>query len=209
MEEKLIPLLITLLSVTNPVGNMAIFAGLTAYKTEAESKRIARNAFFAILIILTTIVWLGDFILKIFGITLPSFEIAGGIIIAIMGVSMLHSRTSGIAHSEDENEEAQQKEAIAIVPVAIPLVAGPGAIATLTVAVSHFPSLQGRLMLSGVCLAISLVIWFFLHFAPYFSHKLGMIGVNIVIRIMGIILTALAIEMISKGALEVFPALAS
>ncbi|BDD12816.1 UPF0056 inner membrane protein (plasmid) [Fulvitalea axinellae] len=205
--EDLITFGVALLSITNPVGNMAIFSGMTAYKNEADVRSIAFKAGIAILIIMLAVIWSGDYILEFFGITLPSFEAAGGLIVGMMGLSMLQSKTSSISHSKSDEEEAEQKDSIAIVPVAIPLIAGPGTIATILVWLPKFPSPQERLVLSLVCAGTTILIWLFLHFSNYLSGRLGIIGINVVIRLMGIILTALAFGMLAKGLTGLFPIL--
>jgi multiple antibiotic resistance protein len=119
-KAEIITFTIAMLAITNPIGNLAIFASLTGDKSLEEKKHAAFIAGVAILIILIIVTWTGDLLLKAFGIDIASFETAGGLIIALMGLSMLHAKTSEIHHTKDEHEDAKTKQSIAVVPIAIP-----------------------------------------------------------------------------------------
>jgi multiple antibiotic resistance protein len=121
---------------------------------------------------------------------------------------MLHSHTSSMAHKEEEGEEAKLKESIAVVPMAIPIVAGPGAITTVINTTNQFPSIYDRLLISGICLGVTVVLWLCLRFAAPISKRLGVTGINLVTRIMGMVLTALAFQMLAAGLKELLPGLA-
>ncbi len=124
-KAEIITFTIAMLAITNPIGNLAIFASLTGDKSLLEKRKIAFVAGIAILIILIIVTWSGDLLLRDFGIDIASFEIAGGLIIALMGLSMLHAKTSGIHHTKDENEDAKTKNSVSVVPIAIPPVVRP------------------------------------------------------------------------------------
>jgi len=106
-KAEIVTFIIAMLAITNPIGNMAIFAGLTGDKTLEEKRKAALIAGIAIFIILIIVTWTGNLILKAFGIDIASFETAGGLIIALMGISMLHAKTSEIHHTTEENESAK------------------------------------------------------------------------------------------------------
>lgn len=122
-NAEIVTFIIAMPAITNPIGNMAIFAGLTGDKTLEEKRHSALVAAIAILIIFILVTWSGDLILKAFGIA--SFETAGGLIIALMGLSMLHAKTSSIHHNADEAEDAKIKTSVAVAPIAIPPVVKP------------------------------------------------------------------------------------
>lgn len=207
-KAEIITFTIAILAITNPIGNLAIFASLTANRSQEEKKRTAYVAAIAIIIILLLVVWTGDLILRAFGISISAFETAGGMIIALMGLSMLHAKTSEIHHSKDEHEEAKTKDSVAVVPIAIPIVAGPGAITTIIVHTHDYVSIEDKLMYSGVCIGISLLLFIGFYFSAPVSRLLGVAGVNIVTRIMGIILAAIAFQMIGSGLQGLLPGLA-
>ena len=190
---------VSMVAVTNPIGNLAIFAGLTAERAAAERRRTAITCAIAVLIIFLAVAWAGDLILKAFGITVWAFEGAGGLIVLLLGLAMLHSRTSAMHHTKEEAEEAQTKDDIGVVPMAIPIVAGPGALTTIIIQGSKFPSVADRIEMSIVGLGISALILVAFLSSGYISRVLGTAGINIVTRIMGIILAAIGFGMIGAA----------
>jgi multiple antibiotic resistance protein len=191
---------VAMLAVTNPIGNLAIFAGLTASRSEAERRATAVTCAVAVLILFLAVTWVGDLILKGFGITLPAFEGAGGLIVLLLGLSMLHSKTSPMHHTQAEADEAESKDSIGVVPMAIPIVAGPGALTTIIIQGSKFPDLASRVEMSLVGLGISVLILGAFLASSVISRWLGTAGINIVTRIMGIILAAIGVGMIGSAA---------
>ncbi|MEQ9619543.1 MAG: MarC family protein [Deltaproteobacteria bacterium] len=204
-EAQIATFAVAMLAITNPIGNLAIFAGLTGDKTAEEKKKTAFVAGLAILIILIIVTWSGELILKAFGINIAAFETAGGLIIALIGLSMLHAKTSGIHHSPEEHEEAKTKDSVAVVPIAIPIVAGPGAITTIVVQVQKSGTIEDKIVITVVSIAISLLLWLCFYFSGPVSRLLGVTGINIVTRIMGIILAAIAFQMLASGLRTLFP----
>jgi MarC family membrane protein len=207
-KTELVTFAIAMLAITNPIGNLAIFASMTGSKSLAEKKKTAFVAGVAITIILLVVTWTGGLLLRAFGINIASFETAGGVIIALMGISMLHAKTSKIHHTKDEQEEAETKDSVAVVPIAIPIVAGPGAITTIIVFTHKYGTLEDKGLISIVCLGIALLLWICFYFSAPVSRALGVSGINIVTRIMGIILTAIAFGMITDGLKSLLPGLA-
>ena len=207
-EAEITTFAVAMLAITNPIGNLAIFAGLTGDKTTEEKKKTAFVAGLAILIILIIVTWSGELILQAFGIDIAAFETAGGLIIALIGLSMLHAKTSGIHHSPEEREEAKTKDSVAVVPIAIPIVAGPGAITTIVVQVQKSGTIEDKLIITVVSIAIAFLLWLCFYFSGPVSRLLGVTGINIVTRIMGIILAAIAFQMLANGLKTLYPGLA-
>lgn len=207
-KAELITFVIAMLAITNPIGNLAIFASLTADKTTQEKRKTALVAGFAILIILILVTWTGDLLLRAFGIDIASFETAGGLIIALMGISMLHAKTSPIHHGEKDQADAEVKTNVAVVPIAIPIVAGPGAITTIVVNTHHYHTFDDKLLISAVSIVIALILWIAFYFSAPVSRLMGPSGINIVTRIMGIILASIAFGMMASGFKALFPGLA-
>jgi multiple antibiotic resistance protein len=195
---------VAMVAVTNPVGNLAIFAGLTAERSQDARRRTAITCALAVLVIFLVVTWGGNLILKAFGITVWAFEGAGGLIVLLLGLAMLHSKTSQMHHTKEEADEAQSKEDIGVVPLAIPIVAGPGALTTIIIQGSKFPTVADRIEMSLVGLGISLLILIAFLSSDLVSRFLGTAGINIVTRIMGIILAAIGVDMIGAAAKAVF-----
>jgi multiple antibiotic resistance protein len=199
---------VALLTIANPIGAVAIFSGLAGDRPEGEQKAMAHATGVAVAVILLLVTWLGSEMLNVFGVTTAGLQVAGGVIIALLGLSMLHSQTSSMAHKEEEGEEAKLKESIAVVPMAIPIVAGPGAITTVINATNQLSSVYDRLLISGICVIVSVILWVCLSFAAPISRRFGVTGINLVTRIMGMVLTALAFQMLAEGLKELLPGLA-
>jgi multiple antibiotic resistance protein len=122
-----------------------------------------------------------------------------------MAISMLQARTSRAAHTSDEAEETTDRETIAVVPLAIPLLSGPGAISTVIVYAYKAKGPLAYLITSAGIVLIGLSIYLSLLAAPFITKKLGKTGINIVTRIMGLILAAIAVEFITTGIKNIFP----
>ncbi len=206
--DHIITFAVTLITITNPLGALAIFAGISADRSDAERNQLAVKTAMAVAVILITVTWLGKWLLEGFGVTPSGLQVAGGVIIALFGLSMLQAKTSEMAHNEEEGAEAQSKDSIAVVPMAIPVIAGPGAITTVILATHNFPSFEAKLVISAICIAVSVVIWLCLHFSSAISRKLGVAGMNVMSRLMGMVLAAIAFEMLTDGLKKLLPGLA-
>ncbi len=198
-----------LFTITNPLGSTALFASMTADLDAAEQRATARQSALAIAIVLLVVLWAGHYLLKFFGITVPALETAGGIIVLGLGLSMLHNQKSPQSHSKEEHAAAEKKDSIAVVPVAIPIVAGPGAI---TAVLLHSGKIGGHLMtmvgLSAVCVSFGVLFWLCFRYAGKISALVGVNGIAIVTRIMGMVLAAIACTMIANGLKDLLPGLA-
>jgi len=205
---------IAMLAITNPFGNLAIFLSLTEDKSVHEQKRIALSCTLGVIIILVVTIWLGDTIIRIFGISPAAFEVAGALIIILLGLSMLNMHEgsssklhSNLHYSKTEHETSQSSNSIAIVPLAIPLIAGPGTMTTIIIHSQNVHSIPNRLILTGITLILSAIIASCLYFAPWFGKLLGKSGIRITTRIMGLVLIAIAFNMFGNGLLKMFPGL--
>jgi len=199
--------LAAMISITNPIGIIPIFVALTEGQPKQEQHRTALRTSLAFAIILIITLFAGEPILRFFGITVSSFKVAGGIIILLMAISMVHGRVSGTKHTKEESEDAADRESLAIVPLCIPLLAGPGAISTVIVYSHQGSSVVHYLLLSGELIVVALLIWLCLNAAPYIAKLFGRIGINVVTRIMGLILAAIGVEFIVDGLIVMFPGL--
>jgi multiple antibiotic resistance protein len=195
-----------LFAVANPIGNLPLYLGLIAGKTAKENTRTITTTAIAFSIILCVSLFLGEAILDAFGITVDSFRVAGGFLIFLMGLNMLHAKSSVATHTKEEHQEAQQADSIAIVPLAIPILAGPGTISTVIVYAHNSPSLVDKMTEVSVIVALAVVIYVLYRSAPLINRALGKTGMNIVTRIMGLITMAIAVQFMADGLKALFPA---
>jgi multiple antibiotic resistance protein len=199
---------VALLAIMNPIGNIPLFLAMTEGNDPVQRRRTALVTALAVMVTLLIVAMAGDDILEMFGITIDDLRIAGGLVVLLIGISMLHSETSGIHNSAAETEEGRHKASAAIVPLAIPLTAGPGAMATVIV---YAKSARGPLdyaSLAAAVAAASFVTYLAFRAGTTVQRALGVAGMNIMVRIMGLLLASIAVGMIGAGLKGVFPALA-
>jgi multiple antibiotic resistance protein len=207
MSSEFVKFAAALFAILNPFGNTAIFLSVTADRSSAERHRIALITAAAVLVTLLAAAVVGEEILALFGISIGSFRVAGGVIILLIGLSMLHARPSGVHHSAEEEAAGQQKDNPAIFPLAIPVIAGPGAIATAILYAQHAEGIGGALTIGVVIVLMCAVLLLALRAADRLSSLLGPTGMNVLTRLMGMILAAIAVEMMAGGLGELFPQL--
>src|SRR5882672_1915129 len=202
-----VKIFVALLVIVNPIGTMPMFLGLTHRHSVADKKRIARVASISVAIVLTVSAVVGEHLLGFFGITIASFRVGGAILILLLAISMMHAATSGERQTPEEAKEAEDKESVAVVPLAIPLLAGPGAISTTIIYAAQRPSLAHLAAVVACCLLVALTTWIALRAATQIGRRLGKIGINVVIRIMGLLLAAVAVEIFASGIVVLLPGL--
>ncbi|HUW51048.1 MAG TPA: NAAT family transporter [Sulfuricella sp.] len=196
-----------LVIIVNPVSALPLFVSMTASNTEAEKKNIARIASFSVAVVLVLAALIGQPLLAIFGITIASFKVGGAILILLMSISMMHAAPNREKQTPEEAREAVDKENIAVVPLAIPLLSGPGAISTTIVYATERSSPAHLGMIILCCLLVALATWMALRLATPVSKWLGETGVNIAIRLMGLLLAAVAVEILASGLVVLLPGL--
>jgi multiple antibiotic resistance protein len=188
--------------VVDPFGVVPIFLAINARDSPERARQTALRACLVACGLLLVFALFGGLIFKVFGVTLNAFRVAGGILLLITSLDMLRGRTSQTKTSPAEEEEGARKEDVAVVPLAMPLLAGPGAIATVMVLMS-----RGRGILSAIAVVISIVLtfvasYFVLRAAGLVQRVLGQSGVAILQRLMGLILAAIAVQFIAEGSRE-------
>ncbi len=196
-----------LLSIVNPIGSIPIFVNLTANQSPAERHRTGLLAAVSVAMVLGVVLVTGEALLHFFGITVSSFRVGGGILILLMSISMMNARMSPVKQTEEEAQDAAEKHSVAVVPLGIPLLAGPGAISTVIVYAHSDPSLTHHLLLGAEILGVAGAVWVSFRLAPFIASKLGRTGINVVTRIMGLIMAAIGIEFIANGLKELLPGL--
>ncbi len=192
-------IVVAFIVITDPIGAIPLFVSLTANQSDAERKRTADVACFSVAIILVVSCFIGEWILKVFGISIASFRIGGGILLLLLSIAMMQAKVIAAKQTEKEAEEATGKEHVAVVPLAIPLIAGPGAISLGIIYAEKVTGLVNTAFLVLSCLVASAIMWGALRLSMRISRVLGQTGINIATRIMGLILAALAVEFIASG----------
>ncbi|NOU24374.1 MAG: NAAT family transporter [Methylotenera sp.] len=205
----LLKVTIALFAIVNPIGSIPIFISATDGWSRQERAKTAKTVAITVFIVLAVSAFVGDKILDFFGITIPSFQVGGGILLMLIAISMMHGKQSGTRQTPEEAQSMAERNVIAIVPLSIPLLAGPGAISSMIIAAQQNSSFAGHLSLLAPIFIISVIIWLVLRLSVGISLKLGTIGINIVTRLMGLILAAMAVEFIAHGLIGLFPQLAS
>jgi multiple antibiotic resistance protein len=191
---------IALIAIVDPIGCLPLFLSLTGQHKKINKKNVVKMTAITVFIILVTSLFLGDKILNMFGITMPSFQICGGILLLIMAISMMLGKHQIIESGQNGKSD---KELIAFVPLSIPLLAGPGAMSNMIIAAHQAPNLINQSFLILPCIAVSLLIWLTLSFAENISKVIGAIGTKIITRVMGLLLGSMAIEFITRGVLDI------
>jgi multiple antibiotic resistance protein len=191
---------IALIAIVDPIGCLPLFLSLTGQHKKINKKNVVKMTAITVFIILVTSLFLGDKILNMFGITMPSFQICGGILLLIMAISMMLGKHQIIESGQNGKSD---KELIAFVPLSIPLLAGPGAMSNMIIAAHQAPNFINQSFLVLPCLAVSLLIWLTLSFAENISKVIGVIGTKIITRVMGLLLGSMAIEFITRGVLDI------
>ena len=187
---------IGLFALVNPVGIIPVFISMTSYQTAAARNKTNLTANLSVAIILWTSLFLGDGILQLFGISIDSFRIAGGILVVTIAMSMISGKLGEDKQNKQEKSETAIRESIGVVPLALPLMAGPGAISSTIVWGTRYHS-----ALFALC------CWGLFRMAPWLVRLLGQTGINVITRIMGLLLMALGIEFIVTGIKSIFPGL--
>lgn len=185
--------------LVDPFAAIPTFLAITDGVETARRRRMARRAAWSCLLVLTAFAFAGSMIFKIFGITLPAFKIAGGIILLLIGIEMLQARRSGTKESPSEASEAAAKEDAGIIPLGIPMLAGPGAISTVMVLMGESSHGWQRLIVYASILLTSFVSYLVLAAADRVRVVLGETGIRILTRLMGLLLTAIAVQFVLNG----------
>ena len=198
---------IALFAIVNPIGSVPIFISATDGWDRKEKLRTANVVAVTVFLVLVTSALFGDGILDFFSITIPSFQVGGGILILLIAINMLHAKQSHSKQTPEEAKTMEERDVIAIVPLSIPLLAGPGAIGSMIIAAQQSKTFLGHITLIIPIAVVAFLIWLTLQLSSYIAGKLGTIGISIVTRLMGLILAAMAVEFIAHGVIGLFPAL--
>ncbi len=198
---------ISLLALVNPLGAIPFFISFTASNTRRERQRIVRVASFTVAVVIAFTTLLGQQVINFFGISVNSFQVGGGIIMLLMAISMINAQPGGTKTTPEEAVEGELKENIAVVPLAIPLLTGPGTISTVIIYSDKADTYLQMVNLIGSGVAIAVLVFAALSAADPLSRVLGRTGINVATRLMGLMLAALGVELIVDGLTALIPAL--
>ncbi len=185
--------------LVDPFAALPTFLAVTAGADGHRRRKMAWKASVTALVVLSAFAVAGQYIFKMFGITLPAFEIAGGIILLLIGLDMLEAKRSPTQESTEEAAEAAQKEDAGIVPLGIPMLAGPGSITSVMVLVGQVQSKWQMVAILASILITAAICYLVLGNSDRVARALGEAGVRILVRIMGLLLVALAVQYFVNG----------
>lgn len=202
--DLFIYLFVALFSVLNPIGTVPIFVGLTQNDTEKERSRISLWTAINVFIILIVSFFIGQYVLLFFGISIDALRIAGGIIIVSSGFSLLSGKfTKKRGINKKAETDAQQRNDIALTPLAIPMLAGPGSISLLIAFYQEHNTTMEIIISSIAILAIAVAIFIILKSAHYLAKILGASGIIAISRIIGFIVIAIGIQYIVSAIINI------
>ncbi len=196
---------ISLLVICSPFSALPALLTLTQGLSDEEKRQTGIIAGMGVGIILIAMTWIGGPLLDFLGISVSAFQVAGGFVVFMLALSMLNAETSRMKQTTEDQKETKQRHSIAIVPLAIPIMAGPGAISTMIVAVNDNPGFLNQLLLSLCAIFVAFVLGVTLYFSTHFEKMLGQRGINIVNRLAGLILAGMAVQTLAKGIIGLFP----
>ncbi len=191
---------VTFFTIIDPIGLAPVFLGLTAHMDEAQRKIIVTRATLLSAAIIAFFALVGRVLLDRLGISLYAFDMAGGVLLFLVAVDMLFGRQSGARETKAESDEAMTREDISVFPLAIPIIAGPGTIATTILYVDLAAPRPLELLAVGAAIASALFAgWLVMRSSSRIIKLFGRTGILVVSRILGILLAALAIQFILNG----------
>ncbi|WP_298292569.1 MarC family protein [Thiomonas sp.] len=204
---NLVKPLIALLAIVNPLGIIPFFILFTeSFSREQKRKTILISSLSAFLVIAVSTL-IGADLLHFFGISIASFQVGGGMLLLISAISMLNAKTGATKSTSDEVEEAAERASVAVVPLTIPLLTGPATISTVIIYASKTQHWWQHAVLIGYGVIIAAAAALSFLAAEPIARFLGKTGINVMTRLMGLILSALSVEMMSDGLLKLFPGL--
>ena len=196
ITDELLRAIVGIFVIVDPIGSVGIFLSVTKGFSQIKKEKAARFAGITVAAVLVIAALMGQAILDLFGIRLAAFSVAGGILFLILAVEMI--RGEGVSQFHKLNERSEQLPAAAIVPLGVPLMAGPGAISTVILASPGSANWFETAILISSIAVLGLVTWLCFSYAQHIEKLIGDIVIQLISRIMGLILAALAVEYMVK-----------
>ncbi len=203
--------LVALLAIVNPVGAVPFFLSFTQNFSRAQRQRTIRISSLTVGVVIAVSALAGLRIIEFFGISLASFQVGGGTLLLLSAISMLHAQPAE-TRADDVNEGREKVDAgasIAVVPLTIPLLTGPATISTVVIYTERTRQFWDLAALVGCGVVIALVTFLVFTASGRIAKVLGSTGINVMTRLMGLILAAMAVELLADGLVKLFPVLGS
>lgn len=205
MTEELLKFFVLFFVVVEPISLVPLFAGLTAGAGEAFRRRMALRSVLLAGVVLALFAFGGAWFLQTMGISIAAFRIAGGVMLFLIALEMVFARESGTRTTTEELDESRKRADISVFPLAFPFIAGPGALAIVLLT---FGASRGEWALSaglfGVVIAVLAITYALMRLTPLVMRVMGVTGANVVNRLSGVVLAALAVQFIVDGATAAF-----
>jgi len=209
-SEFLLGAVATVFAIVNPIGNVPFFQAVTEGYSHEDRRRVAVKTCLVLVCVLAVFAVFGNWIFEVYNITIPAFRIAGGILLFSIAFSMLHGQKSRTKISEEERAEALGRDEVGIVPLGIPMFAGPGSITTIMILVSDASSSGGDALPELAAIAAAVLItaaasFLLLTYSDKVFGWMGRSGANAFSRIMGLLLSAVAVNIVLTGIAGALP----
>jgi multiple antibiotic resistance protein len=195
--------LTSLFFLVDPIAAVPTFLIITGHANANQRRHMAKRAAWTCFIVLASFAMAGTLIFKLFGITLPAFKIAGGVILLMIGMDMLQARRSQTKETPTETEEGAEKEDVGIIPLGVPMLAGPGSISTVMVLMSGAPKWWYAGAILGAIALTAISSFWILAAADRVRGYLGETGIRILTRMMGLLLMAIAVQFMLNGLTDI------
>jgi len=197
---------VTLVAVLDPFLAIPIFLSVAAAREPAARRRLVHAVTVTVFAVLAGAALFGEALLSLIGASLPAFRVGGGLVLLLMALAMLNAQAGGVRQSQAEAEELESRDPSGVVPLAVPLLAGPGAISTTILAAQSGGAAHIAWLIACVA-AVCVMLWLVLLAADRIGSRMGRTGLNIATRLLGLLLAAIAIEMMAGGLKALLPGL--
>lgn len=196
-----------LFAIVSPISVVPLYLSFTE-NIKHRRQAVARTTAFSVACVFIVTMLLGQSILAFFSISVDAFRVAGGILLMSIAFGMLQVKINRTGHTPEEDQEAVDSASVAVVPLAMPLLAGPGSMSTVILFSNQTEGAIDKLALFIICLLVALIIWGILHFAPQIGNRMSQTAMNVTTRVMGLMLAAMSVEFIVGGLRNLLPGLA-
>jgi multiple antibiotic resistance protein len=201
-----IKIFIAIIVLVNPMEGIPLFLSKTSGLTNKEKIPIIRKTSISVFIILIVALFLGRYLLEFFGIGIPAFTLAGGVIIFLISLEMVLGKSNS-GDKVTPNDPNENPLNIAVVPLAIPLLAGPGPISSVILYGSKSKGIEGDLILAGIVFLVAVAVGASLNAASRMNKFLGETGINVLTKVTGLLIAAIAVQLIFSGLDQMIPSL--
>ena len=205
--QEYLRFVVTLTAVLDPFLAVPIFLAVTASSGHAARLRLARAVTLTVFVVLVGAAVFGEALLGLIGASVPAFRVGGGLVLLLMALAMLNAQAGAMRQTRAEAQELEERELSGVVPLAVPLLAGPGAISTAILA-AESGGVAHLLALAGCMALVCGILWWVLRIADAVGPRMGTTGLNIATRLLGLLLAAIAIQTMAEGLIVLVPGLA-